>query len=126
MTTQARRPEATWKWLRVLLSQAAQQVITDHWIARAAHTGTYGNWLASNGGGGPAGLNYAAFLAADHDAAPFPLPGRWSAEHEFEPTTLIVYDEIFLKRVPVAAGLAKIALATEAIVRGEVAEPENP
>jgi multiple sugar transport system substrate-binding protein len=112
MTTQAEAPSEAWKWLKVVFTQEAQQVITDKWGSRGAHRGTYESFMASNAGGGPDGLNYGAFNKVDSGTAAYPTTPYLTKEAMLEPMWRIVYDNIFPGIVPVEEGLAQIRTET--------------
>ncbi len=108
MTTQAKAPDKAWEWLKVVFTQQAQQIITDNWGSRGAHRGTYDSFLESNAGGGPDGLNYAAFTKVDEGTAAYPTTPYLTKEAMLEPMWRIVYDNIFPATMTVEEGLAQI------------------
>ena len=116
MTTQTDTPEEAWKFLKVVFTQEAQQIITDNWGSRGAHRGTYGSFLESNAGGGPDGLNYNAFNKVDAGTAAYPTTPYLTKEAMLEPMWRIVYDNIFTNTMPVAEGVAQIQAETIALL----------
>ena len=116
MTTQADAPEEAWKFLKVVFTQEAQQIITDNWGSRGAHRGTYDSFLASNAGGGPDGLNYDVFNKVDAGTAAYPTTPYLTKEAMLEPMWRIVYDNIFSNTVPVSEGVAQIQSETIALL----------
>jgi multiple sugar transport system substrate-binding protein len=116
MTTQSKNADAAWQWLKIIFLQEAQQIITNTWGSRGAHRGTYGPWLESNADGGPPGLNYRAIVEADADTEPFPTTPYLTVQSLLEPTTRILYDNVFLNKTPVAEGLAQIEKETTALL----------
>jgi ABC-type glycerol-3-phosphate transport system substrate-binding protein len=108
LISQSKSPDATWKWLKVIFTKDAQQIITDTWGSRGGHVGTYGPWLKSNAGGGPDGLNYDAMIKADADAEPYPATTYLTNVAVLEPPTRILYDNVFLNKMPVAEGASQI------------------
>jgi multiple sugar transport system substrate-binding protein len=95
MTTQSTKPDAAWQWLKVIFTPEAQQIITDNWGSRGAHRGTYESFLSSNAGGGPDGLNYAAFTKVDEGTVAYPTTAYLTKEAMMEPTVRIMYDNVF-------------------------------
>jgi multiple sugar transport system substrate-binding protein len=122
MTTQAKSPDAAWKWLKTIFTIEAQQVVTNFWGTRGAHKGTYESWLKTNGNGGPAGLNYEAILKSDADNAPFPTTPYLTPQALLEPTTRNMYDQVFQNKTPVDQGLAQIEKETKAALEKGKAE----
>src|SRR5581483_10209188 len=122
LTTQSKNPDATWKWLRTIFSQDAQQVITNFWGTRGAHRGTYDSWLKSFGNGGPPGINVQAIVKADADTYPFPTTPYLTPQALLEPTMRVMYDNVFQNKQKVADGLAQIDKETKALLEKGKAE----
>ncbi|MBC7237273.1 MAG: extracellular solute-binding protein [Chloroflexi bacterium] len=122
MTNQTKNPDATWKWLKVIFSQEAQQVFTDKWGSRGAHRGTYEAFVKSNAGGGPDGLNYEVFTKADEGTIAYYLPIYTTKEAIVEPWVRILYDNVFLNKMSVTEGLAQIEKETIEIFEKAKAE----
>jgi hypothetical protein len=101
-------PDATWKWLSVIGSQEAQQLITDDWGSRAADTRTYASWLESDGHGGPEGINIAAITNSDEFGVPFPVSPYMQSSELLEPITRIVYDLVLQNQMPIDEGMVEI------------------
>jgi ABC-type glycerol-3-phosphate transport system substrate-binding protein len=116
MTSQTKNPDATWKWLKVVFSKDAQQVITNTWGSRGAHRGTYESWLKSNADGGPPGLNYEAIVKADTDTEAYPTTPYLTQAALMEPTARVLYDNVFINKMPVDQGLDQIAKETTALL----------
>lgn len=116
MTTQTDQPDAAWQWLKVVFTPEAQQIITDNWGSRGAHTGTYDEFLASNAGGGPDGLNYEAFAKVDEGTVAYPTTPYLTKEAMMEPTVRIMYDNVFVNTMPVDVGLQQIREETVALL----------
>jgi ABC-type glycerol-3-phosphate transport system substrate-binding protein len=122
MTTQTKNADATWKWLKTIFTTEAQQIVTNFWGTRGAHKGTYESWLKTNGNGGPAGLNYEAILKSDGDTAPFPTTPYLTPQALLEPTTRLMYDQVFQNKTPVDQGIAQIDKETKAVLEKGKAE----
>jgi multiple sugar transport system substrate-binding protein len=105
MSSQTKHPDQVWKWFHTLFSKEAQQIITDFWGSRGAHTGTYQSFIDSNAGGGPDGLNYQAFMDADKDTAPYPTTIYMPMREMMEPVVRIMYDNVFVGKMTVQEGL---------------------
>lgn len=119
MTTQTENPDAAWDWLKVIFTKEAQEIITEYWGSRGAHTGTYDGFLESNAGGGPDGLNYEAFKVVDQGTATYPTTIYLTKEALMEPVVRLIYDNIFADTMSAEEGLAQIAAeATELLDRG--------
>jgi multiple sugar transport system substrate-binding protein len=112
MVSQTKQPEATWDWLKVTLSQEAQQIICLNWGTRAANSTTYDQWLKTNAGGGPDGVNYQAIIQADKDTAPYPTTPYLTPDAMLVPTVTILYDNVFQNKLPVQQGLDQDAKQT--------------
>ena len=116
LISQSKNPDATWKWLKTIFTLDAQQVISKYWGTRAADKRTYDDWLKSNANGGPDGVNYKAIADADADTYPFPTTPYLTPEALLEPTTRLMYDEVFQNKMAVPAGLDQIAKETTALI----------
>lgn len=116
LISQSKNPDATWKWLKVILTKEAQQIITDTWGSRGGNAGTYAAWLKSNAGGGPDGLNYNAMISADADAEPYRATPYLTNNAMLEPATRILYDNVFLSTMPVAEGASQIEKETNSLL----------
>lgn len=116
MISQTKNPDATWKWLKVIFTKDAQQIITDTWGSRGGHGGTYGPWLKSNAGGGPDGLNYNAMIKADADTEPYPATPYLTKAAVMEPVARILYDNVFLNKMPVDEGAGQIEKEINALL----------
>lgn len=112
MLSQTKKPDDTWKWLKVVFSKEAQQIITDNWGSRGAHRGTYEGFFKGNAGGGPDGLNYQAIANADVDTAVYPTTPYLTQAALLEPMVRIMYDNVFQKKTSVAEGVAQITMET--------------
>jgi hypothetical protein len=102
--------------LKVIFTKDAQQVITDNWGSRGGHRGTYESFLKSNGGGGPPGLNYEAIVKADADTEAFPTSPYVPVDALFEPMVRILFDNVFLNKMPVKDGLAQMQQEATALL----------
>lgn len=116
MTSQTKDADATWKWLKTIFGKESQAIFTEFWGSRGAHKGTYGPWLESNAGGGPPGLNYQAIVKADADVHPHPTTPYLTHAALLEPTTRILYDNVFLKKMSVQEGLSQIDKETKELL----------
>ncbi|MBV7333490.1 sugar ABC transporter substrate-binding protein [Chloroflexi bacterium TSY] len=99
--------EEAWKWLQVISSQEAQQLITDFWGSRGADARTYESWLASSGGG-PEGINIAAITDSDEFGIPFPVSPFLESAALLEPMTRILYDLVLQNQMDIVEGLAQV------------------
>ncbi len=109
MSTQTDVPEAVWDWLKVVWSKEAQEIITMNWGSRGGHTGTYDTFMETNAGGGPDGLNYAAFQVVDEGTATYPSTIYVTKEALMEPVVRIMYDNIFANTMTAEEGCAVMA-----------------
>jgi len=99
--------DATWKWLSVIGSQEAQQMITDNWGSRGADTRTFDSWLKGGGAGAPAGVNVAAITNSDEFGVPIPVSPYIQSAELYEPLTRVMYDLVFQNKLSVADGMAQ-------------------
>jgi ABC-type glycerol-3-phosphate transport system substrate-binding protein len=116
MTNQVKDADAAWKWQKVLFSQDAQQIICNNWGSRGAHLGTYPEFVANNAGGGPDGLNYKVFEKADAGTVPYYLPIYAPKAAVNEPWMRILYDNVYVNKMPVTEGLELIEKETMALL----------
>lgn len=117
MVTQTKQPDATWDWLKVTLTQEAQQIICLTWGTRAADRRTYDQWLKTNAGGGPDGVNYQAIINADTDTYPFPTTPYLLPDALLQPTMTIMYDDVFQSKWDVQKGLDQDAQQTTTLLQ---------
>lgn len=102
---QSQYPDETWKWLKVIASQEAQQMVTDGWGSRGADERTYAPWLERNADGGPEGLNYDAIIRSDAIGTPFPVSPHVSYTAILETTDRVVGDLVLMDKMSVDEGL---------------------
>lgn len=117
MVSQTKQPDATWDWLKVTLTEEAQQTICLTWGTRAADKRTYDQWLKTNAGGGPDGVNYQAIIKADADTSPFPTTPYLLPDALLQPTETIMYDNVFQSKMEVQPGLDQDAQQTTALLQ---------
>ena len=117
MSRTARDPDGAWKWMKVISTVEAQSVITEHWGSRAAHTGTHDAWVATNAGGGPEGLNYAAIPGSDEGNVPYPSSPVATVEELFDPVVMLWYDNMLPGKMSVQEGLDQMEEAGVAILQ---------
>jgi hypothetical protein len=72
----------------------------------------------------PQGLNYKAIIAADEDTEPFPTTPYLTPAALFEPLVRILYDNVFVNKMPVQEGLAQIEKETLALLEKGKRETE--
>jgi multiple sugar transport system substrate-binding protein len=101
-------PDATWKWLSVIGSLEAQQLITDTWGSRGSDTRTYASWLEADGHGGPDGINVAAITNSDEFGVPFPVSPYMQTSELLEPITRVIYELVLQNSMPVGEGLTEV------------------
>ncbi len=104
----AKHPDEAWKWLQVIATQDAQQIITDYWGSRGADERTYKPWLDQNAGGGPDGLNYSAITRGDEDAHPYPVTPYMSYGPVGEIEGRYVRDQILTGQISLDEGMQKM------------------
>ena len=115
-------PDETWKWLQVIASQRAQQIVTDHWGSRGADERTYQPWLDGNAGGGPEGLNYSAITRGDEDAFPYPVTPYMSYGPVGEVEGRYVRDQILRDSISIEEGLAAMEQELNAAIATSMRE----
>jgi hypothetical protein len=80
--------------------------------------------LESNADGGPPGLNYKAIVAADADSEPFPVTPYLTPAALLEPMVRILYDNVFINKMPVQEGLNQIEKETTELLAKAKKEAE--
>lgn len=125
MSSQAKNPDAVWKWLKVLSTLEAQEVISQNWGSRAAHRGTHPGWIATNAGDGPDGLNYETISKADADTIPYPSSPVATVFELMDPVVRLWYDNIMVGTMSVQDGLDQMEAECSAILEKGLMEFES-